>query len=111
MTRKAGWLHARLASFEPPCALSAATRASVLHSPVDLLAYGYNVLGVDDGRIHAPKTSPSTWSSHPLARLEVYDAMAEAARTGVPYVTRRLAPPPADHRAAHPPRPPAPASP
>ena len=36
--------------------------------------------------------------------LEVYDAMAGAARTGVPYVTR-LDPPPADPRVAHPPRP------
>ena len=39
--------------------------------------------------------------------LEVYDAMAEAARTGVPYVTR-LDPPPADPRVTHPPRPAAP---
>jgi hypothetical protein len=39
--------------------------------------------------------------------LEVYDAMTEAARTGVPYVTR-LDPPPADPRVAHPPRPAAP---
>jgi hypothetical protein len=38
--------------------------------------------------------------------LEIYDAMADAARTGVPYVTR-LDPPPADFRVAHPPRPPA----
>ena len=36
--------------------------------------------------------------------LEIYDAMAEAARTGVPYPTR-LDPPPADPRVAHPPRP------
>jgi hypothetical protein len=35
--------------------------------------------------------------------LEIYDAMAEAIRTGVPYVTR-LDPPPADPRVAHPPR-------
>ncbi len=35
--------------------------------------------------------------------LEVYDAMAEATRTGVPYVTR-LDPPPADPRVAHPAR-------
>lgn len=35
--------------------------------------------------------------------LEVYDAMAEAIRTGVPYQTR-LDPPPADPRVAHPPR-------
>ena len=41
--------------------------------------------------------------------LEIYDAMTEAARTGVPYVTR-LDPPPADPRVAHPPRPPAPVS-
>jgi hypothetical protein len=33
--------------------------------------------------------------------LEVYDAMAEAARTGKPYVSR-LEPPPADPRVAHP---------
>ncbi|MGC4122842.1 MAG: hypothetical protein QM765_51375 [Myxococcales bacterium] len=33
--------------------------------------------------------------------LEVYDAMAEAARTGKPYQTR-LDPPPADPRVAHP---------
>jgi len=33
--------------------------------------------------------------------LEIYDAMAEAARTGVPYQTR-LDPPPADPRVAHP---------
>ena len=39
--------------------------------------------------------------------LEIYDAMAEAARTGVPYATR-LDPPPADPRVAHPPRQPAP---
>lgn len=38
--------------------------------------------------------------------LEIYDVMADAARTGVPYVTR-LDPPPADPRVAHPPRPPA----
>ena len=37
--------------------------------------------------------------------LEVYDAMADATRTGVPYVTR-LDPPPADPGVAHPPRPP-----
>lgn len=37
--------------------------------------------------------------------LEIYDAMADAARTGVPYVTR-LDPPPADPRVAHPQRPP-----
>ncbi len=36
--------------------------------------------------------------------LEIYDAMAEAARTGQPYVTR-LDPPPADPRVAHPPDP------
>lgn len=35
--------------------------------------------------------------------LEIYDAMAEAARTGQPYATR-LDPPPADPRVAHPPR-------
>lgn len=35
--------------------------------------------------------------------LEIYDAMTEAARTGVPYVTR-LDPPPADPRVAHPQR-------
>jgi len=35
--------------------------------------------------------------------LEVYDRMADAARTGVPYVSL-LDPPPADHRIAHPPR-------
>jgi hypothetical protein len=35
--------------------------------------------------------------------LEIYDAMAEAARTGKPYRTR-LDPPPADRRVAHPPR-------
>ena len=35
--------------------------------------------------------------------LEVYDTMANAARTGEPYVTR-LDPPPADPRVAHPPR-------
>jgi hypothetical protein len=35
--------------------------------------------------------------------LEIYDAMAEAERTGVPYQTR-LDPPPADPRATHPPR-------
>ncbi len=35
--------------------------------------------------------------------LEIYDAMAEATRTGVPYTTR-LDPPPADPRVAHPPR-------
>ncbi|MCC7535012.1 MAG: N-6 DNA methylase [Deltaproteobacteria bacterium] len=33
--------------------------------------------------------------------LEIYDAMAEAARTGIPYRTR-LDPPPADPRVAHP---------
>lgn len=33
--------------------------------------------------------------------LEIYDAMAEAARTGTPYQTR-LDPPPADPRVAHP---------
>ncbi len=38
--------------------------------------------------------------------LAIYDAMATAIRTGVPYVTR-LDPPPADPRVAHPPRPPA----
>jgi len=35
--------------------------------------------------------------------LEIYDAMAEATRTGQPYQTR-LDPPPADPRVAHPPR-------
>jgi hypothetical protein len=35
--------------------------------------------------------------------LEIYDAMAEAIRTGQPYQTR-LDPPPADPRVAHPPR-------
>ena len=35
--------------------------------------------------------------------LEIYEAMAEAARTGQPYATR-LDPPPADPRVAHPPR-------
>ncbi|MDP2316549.1 MAG: N-6 DNA methylase [Pseudomonadota bacterium] len=35
--------------------------------------------------------------------LEIYDAMAEATRTGVPYATR-LSPPPADPSVAHPPR-------
>jgi hypothetical protein len=33
--------------------------------------------------------------------LEVFDRMADAARTGVPYVTL-LDPPPADPRQAHP---------
>lgn len=36
--------------------------------------------------------------------LEIYDAMAEAIRTGKPYQTR-LDPPPADPRCCHPPRP------
>jgi hypothetical protein len=36
--------------------------------------------------------------------LEIYDAMAEAARTGIPYQTR-LDPPPADPRCCHPSRP------
>ncbi|MBV8075058.1 MAG: hypothetical protein JO284_01580, partial [Planctomycetaceae bacterium] len=35
--------------------------------------------------------------------LEIYDALAEAIRTGQPYQTR-LDPPPADLRVAHPPR-------
>ena len=35
------------------------------------------------------------------AILEIYDAMAEAARTGIPYQTR-LSPPPADAAVAHP---------
>ena len=35
--------------------------------------------------------------------LEIYDAMAEAMRTGKPYRTL-LDPPPADPRVAHPPR-------
>lgn len=35
--------------------------------------------------------------------LEVYDRMADAARTGIPYVTL-LDPPPADRRVAHPAR-------
>jgi hypothetical protein len=35
-----------------------------------------------------------------LNTLEIYDAMAEAERTGVPYQTR-LDPPPADPRVAH----------
>ena len=35
--------------------------------------------------------------------LEIYDAMADAGRTAVPYATR-LDPPPADARVAHPPR-------
>ena len=38
--------------------------------------------------------------------LAIYDALATAIRTGVPYVTR-LDPPPADPAVAHPPRPPA----
>ena len=38
--------------------------------------------------------------------LEIYDAMAEATRTGAPYATR-LDPPPADPRVAHPPKDPA----
>ncbi|RJR18716.1 MAG: hypothetical protein C4582_11335, partial [Desulfobacteraceae bacterium] len=33
--------------------------------------------------------------------LEIYDAMAEAIRTGIPYKTR-VNPPPGDPRAAHP---------
>jgi hypothetical protein len=37
--------------------------------------------------------------------LEIYDAMAEATRTGIPYQTR-LDPPPADPRCAHPNNPP-----
>jgi hypothetical protein len=36
--------------------------------------------------------------------LEIYDALAEAQRTGTPYQTR-LDPPPADPRVAHPPKP------
>ena len=35
--------------------------------------------------------------------LEIYDELAEAMRTGVPYRTR-LDPPPADPRVAHPPK-------
>jgi hypothetical protein len=35
--------------------------------------------------------------------LEIYDALAEAQRTGTPYQTR-LDPPPTDPRVAHPPR-------
>ncbi|MEP6653201.1 MAG: hypothetical protein ABJA82_07565, partial [Myxococcales bacterium] len=35
--------------------------------------------------------------------LEIYDAMADASRTGSPYQTRPD-PPPADPRVAHPPR-------
>jgi hypothetical protein len=35
--------------------------------------------------------------------LEIYDEMAEAMRTGIPYKTR-LDPPPADPRCCHPPQ-------
>jgi hypothetical protein len=35
--------------------------------------------------------------------LEIYDEMAEAMRTGIPYKTR-LVPPPADPRCCHPPK-------
>jgi hypothetical protein len=37
------------------------------------------------------------------AILEIYDEMAEAIRTGIPYKTR-LDPPPADPKCCHPPR-------
>ncbi len=45
------------------------------------------------------------WGEYRTKRviLEIYDAMAEAMRTGVPYQTR-LDPPPADPRCCHPPR-------
>jgi len=36
--------------------------------------------------------------------LEIYDAMAEAIRTGIPYQTK-LNPPPADPSCCHPPKP------
>jgi hypothetical protein len=35
--------------------------------------------------------------------LEIYDALAESTRTGIPYQTR-LTPPPADPSCCHPPR-------
>ncbi len=45
------------------------------------------------------------WGEYRTKRviLEIYDAMADAIRTGQPYQTR-LDPPPADPRCCHPPR-------
>jgi hypothetical protein len=46
-----------------------------------------------------------TWGEYRTKRviLEIYDALAEAARTSIPYQTR-LDPPPADPQVAHEPR-------
>ena len=49
------------------------------------------------------KNDEKAHGEHPTKRLilEIYDAIAEAARTVTPYQTR-LDPPPADPRVAHP---------
>lgn len=59
---------------------------------------------VEDAAKHlgAVRDSAYRWiDGRYLPALEIYDAMAEAARTGTPYQTR-LDPPPADPRVAHP---------
>ncbi len=47
---------------------------------------------------------PTMLAGLPLIESKIYDAMAEAIRSGKPYQTR-LDPPPADPRLGHPPMP------
>ena len=51
------------------------------------------------------RNDQTQWGEYRTKRviLEIYDAMAEAMRTGIPYQTR-LDPPPAAPRCCHPPR-------
>ena len=84
-------------------------RRSVLRAELDALyfhLYGITREDVDDTIDTFPivkRKDERQWGEYRSKRLilEIYEAMAEAARTGVPYQTR-LDPPPADPRVARP---------
>jgi hypothetical protein len=69
-------------------------------TPRDAVAYIMDTFPI------VKRRDEETWGEYRTKRviLEIYDAMAEAARTGIPYQTR-LDPPPADPRCCHPSRP------
>ncbi len=64
------------------------------HDDADYILYTFPIVRKNDEKAHGEYRTKRII-------LEIYDAMADAARTGEPYLTR-LDPPPADPRVAHP---------
>jgi hypothetical protein len=69
----------------------------ISHDDADYILETFPIVKKNDEKAHGEYRT-----KHVI--LEIYDAMAEAIRTGKPFQTR-LDPPPADPRVAHPPRP------